>query len=363
MPLSFPSSPTVGQTSTQNGRSYTYAGNNVWELTPGSGSEDVTLRAFFVPPPPTGVTATGGSSQATVLWTAPTVLAQTPITDYVVQYSSNSGSTWTTFSDGTSTATSATVTGLTNGTAYTFRVAAVNGVGQGAYSAASSAVTPGAGDPLFSSVSLLLHFEGSSLVDSSSNALTPLTLRENASTSTSQSRFGSKSLSLPASSGVSNALSAPSSAAFNWGTGDWCVEGWYYPTEHRDWSVLWHHGVAFSGSPTLYTNASGNLAVWANSTIIPDTSTGAALALNQWSFIAVSRSSGSVRLYVNGSLRGSGSYGGSINESSFHVGSYPHGGWNISMACHVDEFRVTKGFDRGYTGSSVTPPTAAFPDS
>jgi hypothetical protein len=37
MPFSFPSSPTVGQTSTQNGRSYTYAGGSVWELTPSSG--------------------------------------------------------------------------------------------------------------------------------------------------------------------------------------------------------------------------------------------------------------------------------------------------------------------------------------
>lgn len=107
-----------------------------------SSSEDTALRAFFVPPAPTNVTATAGNAQATVSWTAPTVLAQTPITDYVVQYSSNSGSTWTTFSDGTSTSTSATVTGLTNGTAYTFRVAGVNGVGTGAYSAASSAVTP-----------------------------------------------------------------------------------------------------------------------------------------------------------------------------------------------------------------------------
>ena len=32
MPLSFPSSPTVGQTSTQNGRQYTWSGY-AWELT------------------------------------------------------------------------------------------------------------------------------------------------------------------------------------------------------------------------------------------------------------------------------------------------------------------------------------------
>jgi hypothetical protein len=113
------------------------------EFAGGGGGGDTTLRALFVPPAPTSLAASGGNAQATLSWTAPTVLAQTPITDYVVQYSSNSGSTWTTVSDGTSTATSATVTGLTNGTAYVFRVAAVNGVGTGTYSSATSSVTPG----------------------------------------------------------------------------------------------------------------------------------------------------------------------------------------------------------------------------
>ena len=41
-----------------------------------------------------------------------------------------------------STATTQTVTGLTNGTAYTFKVAAINGVGTGAQSGASNSVTP-----------------------------------------------------------------------------------------------------------------------------------------------------------------------------------------------------------------------------
>ncbi len=145
MPFSFPSSPTVGQTSTQNDRAYLWTGH-AWELVAASGGGGVSDDSrwnFFKPPAPTGVAATAGNAQVSLSWTAPTVLAQTPITDYVVQFSSNSGSTWTTFSDGTSTATSATVTGLTNGTAYVFRVAAVNGVGTGAYTAATDSVTPG----------------------------------------------------------------------------------------------------------------------------------------------------------------------------------------------------------------------------
>jgi hypothetical protein len=100
------------------------------------------LRAFFVPPAPTNVTATSGNAQASLSWTAPTVLAQIPITDYTVEFSTNSGSTWTTFTRAASTATSATVTSLTNGTPYVFRVSATNAIGTGNYSAASAAATP-----------------------------------------------------------------------------------------------------------------------------------------------------------------------------------------------------------------------------
>ena len=142
MPLSFPASPTTGQQSTQNGRTWAWSGS-AWELVAASGGGGSDSRLdLFLPPAPTSLVATAGNAQVALSWTAPTVLAQTPITDYTVQYSSDSGSTWTTFADGTSTATSATVTGLTNGTAYTFRVAAVNGVGTGSYSAASSSATP-----------------------------------------------------------------------------------------------------------------------------------------------------------------------------------------------------------------------------
>lgn len=94
------------------------------------------------PGAPTSLATTGGNAQVALTWTASASNGGNSITDYAVQFSSDSGANWTTFADGTSTATSATVTGLTNGTAYVFRVAAVNAVGTGSYTAASAAVTP-----------------------------------------------------------------------------------------------------------------------------------------------------------------------------------------------------------------------------
>ncbi|MEI8080771.1 MAG: M4 family metallopeptidase [Actinomycetes bacterium] len=90
--------------------------------------------------------ALAGNGQASVAWVAPPD-GSSAITDYLVQYSSDGGSSWSTFPDGVSTTTSATVTGLTNGTGDVVRVAAKNLVGTGDYSPASATITPGTSAP------------------------------------------------------------------------------------------------------------------------------------------------------------------------------------------------------------------------
>ena len=78
-----------------------------------------------VPGIPTGVSGTAGNGDVALQWTAPDRRAPHPISDYIIQYSSDGGAEWTTDDTG-STATSATVSGLTNGTRYIFEVEAVN---------------------------------------------------------------------------------------------------------------------------------------------------------------------------------------------------------------------------------------------
>lgn len=100
---------------------------------------EVATTTPGIPGAPTGLTATAGNARAALAWRAPTDTGGSAIRDYVVQWSVNGGETWTTFDDGTSAATAATVTGLTNDVAHVFRVRAVNATGTGPASSMAAA--------------------------------------------------------------------------------------------------------------------------------------------------------------------------------------------------------------------------------
>lgn len=91
--------------------------------------------------PPTSVSASAGNAQATVTFTLPVYDGKGTAT-YVA-----------TASPGGATASGASsplvVTGLSNGTSYTFTVSTISGYGVSATSAASAAVTPTAPAPSF----------------------------------------------------------------------------------------------------------------------------------------------------------------------------------------------------------------------
>ena len=97
------------------------------------------ISAFYNPlknpDAPTIGTATGGNTTASVTFTAPANVGGSAITGFTV-VSTPSGIT------GTGASSPVTVSGLSNGTAYTFTVLATNSYGNSVLSAASNSVTP-----------------------------------------------------------------------------------------------------------------------------------------------------------------------------------------------------------------------------
>ena len=97
-----------------------------------------SYNGLKVPDAPTiGTAVTGASGAVSVVFTAPTNVGGGAITSYTA-ISSPSGIT------GTGASSPVTVSGLTNGTPYTFTVVATNAYGTGPSSAASNSVTPSA---------------------------------------------------------------------------------------------------------------------------------------------------------------------------------------------------------------------------
>ena len=109
----------------------------------GTGSPNrLAFMGSFEPAPiaapssPSSFVATIANGSVALKWGAPVTNGGAVVTDYVVQYSTSTSTTWTTLADAVSTALTATITDLTNGTAYKFRVAAVNSIGTGSFTTA-----------------------------------------------------------------------------------------------------------------------------------------------------------------------------------------------------------------------------------
>ena len=96
-----------------------------------------------IPPPvyppgaPTGAIAAAGDASASVSWVSPTSAGSFPVSNYQVTSAPGGRSCLVAVP-----VLTCTVSGLTNGTSYTFTVRALNGAGWGSNSAPSNAVTP-----------------------------------------------------------------------------------------------------------------------------------------------------------------------------------------------------------------------------
>ncbi len=121
-----------------NGTAYSFRIRAVGVGGDGAASDAATATPSYVPAKPSNFTATAGNGEATLSWDDP---GDAGIAKYQLrQWASADGepAAWTDIAGSTAATTSHTVAGLTNGTAYSFRIRAV---AAGGGSAASDAVT------------------------------------------------------------------------------------------------------------------------------------------------------------------------------------------------------------------------------
>ena len=220
------------------------------------------------------------------------------------------------------------------------------------------------GDVHFPKVKLLLPFNGSNGATSttdSSNSNNSVTFVGTAQISTAQSKFGSSSMLFD---GDSDYLTVTNSSfsTFNASGATFTIEFWVYFN-------------SISGQQDFvmnYANSSGGLVIRKTTGHVIQTNlsgdgddiTGTTtVSTGQWYHVALSGSSGSYKLFLNGTQEGS-TYTGSLGagSSTYQIGAfYWSGNLYGPLNGYLDDMRFTAGLAR-YT-SNFTPPTTAHSTS
>lgn len=212
-------------------------------------------------------------------------------------------------------------------------------------------------DPYYNQVVLGMHMDDTGLTDVKGHTIT---LNGNASRSATQSKFGGYSAYFD---GTGDYLTLTTGSEFNFGTDDFTIECWLYPTTIGTTAkyflgkvVTWATNFDFSaciettGLVTFYAGDNTPIALVSNT----------ALSINNWYHLAFVRNSGVTSMYING-IKQSSTHTGSVtipnDATTLYIGSYTNAGSEMYYG-YIDDLRITKGVAR-YT-KSFSVPTAAF---
>jgi hypothetical protein len=132
-------------------------------------------------------------------------------------------------------------------------------------------------------------------------------------------------------------------------TADFTIEGWVYPTASGIYQTLFAQGTSgTSGRMAFYINNDQTMALQITTSYVYTTGT---VKINSWNHVAVTRSSGSITIYINGVSSGTGTNSASIQATGGRIGVE----WGT-------------GYTTGYIGSlrvsniarTITLPTAPY---
>lgn len=182
----------------------------------------------------------------------------------------------------------------------------------------------------------------------------------NVQISTVQSKFGGSSISFDGSGDYFIVSSTTADPLLAFGTGDFTIEFWIRFNTTASVTILDYRPGSNGAYATIITDATNKIIYYSNSAnrILGTT----ALVTNSWHHIAVVRSSGSTKLYINGINEGSAfadtqNYLSGANRPVVGTSGFPLG--TGSLNAYIQDLRITQNLAR-YT-ANFTPPTQAFP--
>jgi hypothetical protein len=164
--------------------------------------------------------------------------------------------------------------------------------------------------------------------------------------------------------GSGDYLSVPAGAAFNFGTGDFCIEMWVYPIAQSLYGALLafdagDYPLTISWASAVGTDIqfnAGSSTAW----FISGASFGTTVK-NQWTHLVVTRSGNAFRTFQDGVLRSYNSNAGSIGDSSGNIYLASNGTSGYASQASLSNVRIIKGsVPTSYQTSSTTLGTTIF---
>jgi len=218
----------------------------------------------------------------------------------------------------------------------------------------TAAFTPPTAPPTaISGTSFLLQGTNAGIVDSSAD--NDLETVGNAQISTSVKKFGTGSMSF---NGSTDWLVTPNKPEHNFGTGDFTIEAWAYPTGTNSQATIISNYNGPSSGWGLLLGSTGPTFGWGDTNLLAGSS---ALTQNAWNHVAITRSGTSLRMFLNGTQIASATNSTDFTSTgALFIGRLREATAGFYWQGYLDDVRLTKGVAR-YT-ANFTPPTAAFPD-
>lgn len=176
----------------------------------------------------------------------------------------------------------------------------------------------------------------------------------NAIITNAQSKFGGWSGYFD---GSGDYVLLPASTDFVFGTSDFTIECWIYPTAATTNRMILGNRTTASDAEVMFFFNSSNIFFGGGTTTHLATSNGTTVTLNTWQHIAVSRVGSAMKLFLNGVVVASATVSPNYSATAqMYIGRQPDAAYEY--AGYIDDFRITKGVGR-YT-QAFTPPQAAF---